>query len=156
MKWIYLRFDTYADDSGSCRSHLVEEPLLDFVLQDLIVRHEAIPLEFEEVTSTGMDLPGMVLIGRPLEKFKLPGLVFSIPSFDLPVILESFKKAEALPRGDKDGWIKVMNYHFCMCLTARHAAALTAQIQNRVKTAERRDREFYDERCKKHSPRSDV
>lgn len=149
MQWYFVKFED--KDGYLCRPHLIPEPLLDVVVQDVIVRHGHIPERVTIVTESAMDLPGMMITTRPYEDFYLPGLKFYVPCSDVEMVRRDFEQAK-----DRDGWYKVTNYHHCMCLTGVMRKFLVRELTAREPSANKRYDEFFAKWLSKTKARGDV
>jgi hypothetical protein len=132
-KWKWIGFE-------DAKHHMVCASLAPAIKADLKARGH-LPTKEQDAKTFGIDMPGMILVGRPFDEFKVCGLKVSIPCEDMATFILAVEKLEPRTQGTKT-YYKLHGFLRCWVLTPHQKSVLLAQLKSRVLKAEDRACKF--------------
>lgn len=142
--WRFFRFETSM--GFICPEHLVETLIAE--LRQPTEHPEDPGCEGELVTDRAVvdafiDMPGMVAIGRPAEKFELAGITLEMPCEDVLAFVDQLERTKIHHVRGRSFFIMVGMYGRCVVLTPRNRERLLGQMRERLPLATEKSRVFY-------------
>jgi hypothetical protein len=110
----------------------------EFAIIDLASRgHELI--QCEDITKTHLDLPGMIISGRPWSDFEVSGLKVGVPCEHVQHFLSYGARLR-----DRGGYYKWHSWHHCIVMKSSDHFTFLGKLENGLKDAEERDTQFFE------------
>lgn len=143
-KWIWAQFN-------GAISHLVCAGLFNQLTEDLKIRGCELA-ESESCKKLTFDMPGMVHMKRPWEKFQFMGVQIEIPCEDVATFIVELEELQERYFNDKVPYYKLHGFYRAIVFTPAQRTAFLDMLKARVIEAEERASLFYADK----KPASEV
>jgi hypothetical protein len=143
--WARVHVSTYKD-------HYCPRKLAAALLTDLQARGERDHHDYDDeshiepCSEGGIDLPGMIMTDRPIEKVKIDTFTLSIPSQDFREFARELAFVHKRVFSDGQEYYKIHGWRMCVVFTPEQRDMVLAEMQRMLPEVEARadaaDREF--------------
>lgn len=131
---------------GGFKTHFCPSGMAGALIADLAARGaEGEPMT--DGTLQGLiDLPGMIMVDRPLEKIEIDGFTLVIPSQDFTYFVDELaNKAPVRTFADGQQYHKIHGWMVCVVMTPEQREAVLARMEELLPEASKRGDEADDE-----------
>jgi hypothetical protein len=132
--------------SGGFKTHFCPSGMAGALIADLAARGAEGEAKTDGVLEGLIDLPGMIMMDRPLERIEIDGFTLIIPSQDFTYFVDELaNKAPVRKFADGQEYHKIHGWMVCVVMTPAQRQAVLEKMDELLPEASRRGDEADDE-----------